>query len=301
MSDPRSNEIIERQLREAFRGALPTAPASLRDALERTADVPVETARGRTKARSRGWGLLAVAAVLLVGGAVAVSVGQRGPEVGPSPTVPVVTLTYDVAWMPDRAENAADIASVERMVRRRLELLGVTGASVQNGGHGRFVVTVPASPSIDDIRRVLASRGEVAGIPLGDAPAEPGDIVDLAISARLFGNDGIAGARIDTDQTGARVIELTLAPGAARDFEAWTSANIGKYFAIAVDSAVVTAPVVNSAIPGGHVQISTGGVGGWDLDKAREFVAIVDPGPLPLDLREVSVVPDPSARPSGRP
>jgi preprotein translocase subunit SecD len=61
---------------------------------------------------------------------------------------------------------------------------------------------------------------------------------------------------------------------------------------------VISAPVINSEIPGGHVEISQGGVGGYDLAEAQNLVAILQFGELPFPVAEVSnnlVSPGPTA------
>ena len=75
--------------------------------------------------------------------------------------------------------------------------------------------------------------------------------------------------------------------------------NIGSYFAITVDGIVVSAPVIQSEIPGGSVEISQGGtVGGWDLVEANRLTTILRLGPLPVPLTEISSEPGPSPSPS---
>ena len=85
MTDQRSPDELERRLASAFRQAdLPGASPALRDALERVPDAPVTAAGSRAGRRGRGsgsgWALLGVAAVLLVGGALAFGVGGLRPS-----------------------------------------------------------------------------------------------------------------------------------------------------------------------------------------------------------------------------
>ena len=82
MSDWRTDDELETRLHRTFRsGDLPHAPGRLLDALERVPDAPV-VARGakdtgRRRGRATGFGLLGLAAVLVVGGALALSGGSR--------------------------------------------------------------------------------------------------------------------------------------------------------------------------------------------------------------------------------
>ena len=107
--------------------------------------------------------------------------------------------------------------------------------------------------------------------------------VDFATFPPLFASDGIADASVGTSQTGNRVVNFTLTPAAAALFEEYTTGHVGDYFAITIDGAVISAPVINDAIPGGNVQISQDGTeGGYDLAAATELVALLNSGPLPV-------------------
>ena len=73
---------------------------------------------------------------------------------------------------------------------------------------------------------------------------------------------------------------LTLTDPAAEAFESVTAAHVHRALAIVVDGEVVSAPIVQSAIPGGHLQITLGP--GADphqtLVQANNLVAALRPG-----------------------
>lgn len=304
MTDQRPPDELERRLASALRHAdLPGAPAGLRDALERIPDAPVVGGRARAGADGRrtgsGWGLLGLAAALVLGGALAVGVGSRGPAVPPDaeasplgPTPPFVTrITYQAQWTAARPESAADIQTIEAVLRRRLEGTGMAGTRVDSLGGGRFVVELPSGPAVEAARGILGVTGDVAFVPLGEQAANVGDRIEVP-AAPLFGSEGISGATVGEDQTGARVITIALTPAAAGTFGAWTARNIGSYLAITVDGIVLSAPVIQSEIPGGQVQVSQGGEG-WDPGEAKRIAAVLSSGPLPVSIQEVGVEPAP--------
>ena len=47
------------------------------------------------------------------------------------------------------------------------------------------------------------------------------------------------------------------------------TAHVNQYFAIVLDNVVISAPVINEPIPGGNVQISSGGLGGFSRAGGR--------------------------------
>ena len=203
-------------------------------------------------------------------------------------------------WTGATPYDAATLAREVTVVQQRIDATGVVGATVRAVGEDRLVVGFAAGVDPDPLRRLIGQRGEVAFVPLGTTAAVQGELIDRAKFPALFGADGIASASIGSDQTGQRVVTITLSPAAARLFGDYTAAHIGDYLAITVDDRVISAPVINSAIPGGSVEISqAGATDGWDPIEASEFVTVIL-GPLPVALMEVSSEPaaiEPSAIP----
>ncbi|MET0132284.1 MAG: hypothetical protein ABW215_01685 [Kibdelosporangium sp.] len=68
---------------------------------------------------------------------------------------------------------------------------------------------------------------------------------------------------------GGWLIELDLPADLAAKFGDLTAGNIGERFAMLVDGAVVSAPTINSAIPGGKIHIS----GTFTRQQAEELAA----------------------------
>jgi hypothetical protein len=312
MTDPRTPDELDLRLRDAFRaGDLPAAPASLRDALERVPDASVIAGRGVRRERQRGtqWSLLGVAAVLAIGSVVAVAVGQRGPSIAPAPlasdppsaalsspsaTAAAVRITYEVAWDDLSPANEEDLAAIETILGRRLEATGVVGSSVGRLD-GQLIVDLPIGVDPDPIRRMLGQTGEAAFVPAGAEPVSVREVLEVARLDPLFESDGIAGASVGSDQAGNRALIIQLGPAAAELFGAWTADHVGSYVAITIDGVVIAAPMINSEIPGGSVEILQGGSDGWDAAATAEFAAILDIGPLPVPIRELSNGPAPSA------
>ena len=71
-------------------------------------------------------------------------------------------------------------------------------------------------------------------------------------------------------------------------FSDYTAKNVGSYFAITLDGAVVSAPVIQNAIPGGNVQITGGGLAGFNAKDATNLVTILKFGSLPFPIVALS-------------
>ena len=140
---------FETKVGQAFRSdAIPPAPASLRDALERIPDAPLTgLGRGRADGRRRSFrsvlGALGIAAILALGGAVALTVGGRLSTVQPAPSPSPATtseLTFQILWS-DAAPYTADQLALEvELIRQRLAIPGMDATVRANGQDGLVVV-----------------------------------------------------------------------------------------------------------------------------------------------------------------
>src|SRR6476661_4208280 len=90
------------------------------------------------------------------------------------------------------------------------------------------------------------------------------------------------------DQTGRPAVDFVLKSQGAGLFSDYTSKNVGSYFAITLDGAVVSAPVIQNAIPNGNVQITGGGLAGFNAKDAGNLVTILKFGSLPFPITALS-------------
>ena len=95
-------------------------------------------------------------------------------------------------------------------------------------------------------------------------------------------------ANVGSDQQGRRTVTFTLKDKGRELFSAWTAAHVNQYFAIVLDNVVISAPVINEAIPGGNVQISAGGLGGFSRQEADQLVNVLRFGSLPFPVEELA-------------
>jgi preprotein translocase subunit SecD len=81
-------------------------------------------------------------------------------------------------------------------------------------------------------------------------------------------------------QAGEYVVDLEFKSEGAKTWADFTAANVGTQTAFVLDSKVVSAPVINEAIPGGKTQIT----GRFTQDSARELANVLKYGSLPLSF-----------------
>ena len=305
------SDDLERRLGEAFhRGSLPPAPPSLVAGLQRVADAPV-SARSARFGRT-GFGLLAAAIILIAAGAIAVVGGstQRPAQVvlppatpAPSPAIspPVaggLRLGFVAQPVAGVTPTAADMTDIVSVLKARAAAAGIVGATFTIQGPDTVIVELPGVTESEPVAMLLGHTGDVAFVPLGADSATQGDVLDPGTLPPLLSGDAIASAAVGTDQNGGSTIDLVLTAAGARSFGDYTAANVGSSFAITMDGIVLTAPVIQSEIRDGQVQITGGGTSGFDQEHAAAFVAILDSGALPFPLRltssPVTVGPSPS-------
>jgi preprotein translocase subunit SecD len=97
----------------------------------------------------------------------------------------------------------------------------------------------------------------------------------------IISGEQIANATSGLDQQrGEYVVDVEFKSEAAKVWADFTAANVGTQTAFVLDSKVVSAPVINEAIPGGRTQIT----GQFTADSSRELANVLKYGSLPLSF-----------------
>ena len=97
----------------------------------------------------------------------------------------------------------------------------------------------------------------------------------------IISGEGISNASSGLDQQqGQYVVDVEFKSDAANVWADFTAANVGTQTAFVLDSQVVSAPVINEAIPGGRTQIT----GQFTADSARDLANVLKYGSLPLSF-----------------
>jgi protein-export membrane protein SecD len=180
-----------------------------------------------------------------------------------------------------------DLSVIRDIVERRVNQTGVAEPVVITSGTDRIVVELPGVTDPESIRRLVGQTGRLDFVPLGATQATAGQTLDLEAFPPLFSGDQLQSAAIGQDSTGGLAVDFVLKPDGARLFSDYTARNVGRYFAITLDSIVISAPVINQPIPGGNVQITGGGLGGFPVQEAQNLVTVLKFGSLPFPIEEL--------------
>ncbi len=162
--------------------------------------------------------------------------------------------------------------------RLLVELPGVTDVKAAVDAIGKtpvltFALVQPAASS-------SVSVGQIAGVTASTS-AQPTLIPTALTGAYLknaelqFGTGNSAGA-----VAGSPMVLLHFNDQGAKLFEQLTAQNVGKQIAIVLDGNVISAPVVQEAIPGGTAQIT----GTFTANDAKTLVQNLNFGALPVPI-----------------
>jgi preprotein translocase subunit SecD len=185
---------------------------------------------------------------------------------------------------------------VLRIIRNRIDQLGVAEPQISREGTNRILVELPGiqnpARAIDLIGKTalleFVDTGNTSFPPSteyksGDAWTLPdGTTQHLAKSVILTGAD-LSDAQVQFDQYGRPQVGFTFKSSAAKKFEDYTTKNVGRYLTIVLDNRVISSPVIQSPIPGGKGVIE----GGFTLESARDLAVLLRGGALPLPVHVV--------------
>jgi protein-export membrane protein SecD len=198
-------------------------------------------------------------------------------------------VEYQVLPVQGRAPRPEDLEVEKTIIENRVNSTGVSEPVITVQGTDRIVVELPGVSDPNAIRNLVGQTGLLEFVPLGTTQKNKGDTIDEQQFPPLFAGTELSSATIAQNQTSGRVVTFQLKDAGAKLFADYTAQHIGQYFAIVLDHKVISAPVINSAIPGGSVEISQNGtIGGYPLKEATELVTILQFGSLPFPIQELS-------------
>ncbi len=220
-----------------------------------------------------------------------------------------VTLKFnDVALQ--RVEQQIVDQSIE-IVRRRIDETGTKEPTIQREGADRIVLELPGVEDPEFVKRILGKTAKMTFqlvdenaatadkshlppgdevLPLKDGHSPPGAMIVVQKRVMVSG-DTLTDAQATFDQYGAPAVNFKFDTVGARRFGDTTKSNVGKRFAIVLDNAVISAPVIREAILGGQGIIT----GSFTSESANELALQLRAGALPaplVALEERTVGPD---------
>ena len=210
-----------------------------------------------------------------------------------------ISVGYSNAYMKKMQSTLLE-QSIE-IVRRRVDETGTREPDIQRQGDNRILLQVPGLSDPDRLKNLLGRTAKLTfhlldnTMPYPDSgkmPVPPGttryksdkgnDYFVIKNQVMLSG-DLLADASAGFSANGQAVVNLRFNNLGAKKFGDITRDNVGKPFAIVLDSKVLTAPVIRTVILGGSAEIS----GSFTTKEASDLAILLRAGALPAPLEIV--------------
>ena len=237
----------------------------------------------------------------------------RAIEVVQALSQPVISLTgiggsqYDVEVdgdvltisLSDAERQATDDRTMQQsleIIRRRVDEVGTREPTIQRQGERRILIQVPGIGSAGELKELIGTTARLTFNPVvgttTDADATPGARNLLLPSLDQIGTfyiveetEVVSGEQLRTaapsfDQNGRPAVSFQFDTTGARRFGDYTAENIGSPFAIVLDNEVISAPVIQSHIPGGSGIIT----GSFSVEESTKLAVLLRAGALPAEM-----------------
>ncbi len=164
---------------------------------------------------------------------------------------------------------------VRDIIERRVDGLGVTEPTLQINGTDRLIVELAG---IKDSQKAVELIGTTAKLEFKIKNS------DGTYGPTLLEGSAIESASLGQGRYGTPAVDFTLNSEGAKIFSKITRENIGKPLAIMLDGKEQSAPQIQSEIPGGKGQITTG-----NAEDAKNLTNLLKSGALPVNIKILEV------------
>ncbi|MGR3812573.1 MAG: protein translocase subunit SecD [Cognatishimia activa] len=204
-----------------------------------------------------------------------------------------------VVTLSEAERVATDERTVQQsleIIRRRIDEVGTREPTIQRQGSDRILIQVPGIGSASELKDIIGTTAQLTFQPVvsrtsdAQAPAGSGNEVLPSLddagtfyileSAPVVTGEELVDAQPSFDQNGRPAVSFRFNPSGARKFGDYTAENIGSPFAIVLDEEVISAPVIQSHIPGGSGIIT----GNFTVEESTNLAVLLRAGALPAGL-----------------
>jgi preprotein translocase subunit SecD len=206
-----------------------------------------------------------------------------------------------VIQLSDAEKQATDDRTMQQsleIIRRRIDEVGTREPTIQRQGDDRILIQVPGIGSAAELKSLIGTTAQLtfnAVAPGGrttDAGARPGprqvllpsmdeqDVYYIVEESPVVSGEELVDAQPSFDQNGQPAVSFRFDTTGARKFGDYTAANIGAPFAIVLDNEVISAPVIQSHIPGGSGIIT----GSFTVEESTQLAVLLRAGALPAEM-----------------
>ncbi len=215
-------------------------------------------------------------------------------------TIDVTAEGNDIVVQLSEAEKAAtDSRTLQQsleIIRRRVDEVGTREPTIQRQGEDRVLIQVPGIGSAAELKALIGTTAQLTFNAVvsrtTDAGAEPGPrnkilpsidedgVYYIVEETPVVSGEELVDAQPSFDQNGQPAVSFRFDTTGARKFGDYTAANIGAPFAIILDDEVISAPVIQSHIPGGSGIIT----GSFTVEDSTQLAVLLRAGALPAEM-----------------
>lgn len=206
------------------------------------------------------------------------------------------TITVVLSEAEQAATDSRTLQQSLEIIRRRVDEAGTREPTILRQGQDRILIEVPGLGSAQELKDIIGTTAKltfnqvisVAGS--ADAPVGPGQMLlpDVADDSRFYiveelavvSGEDLTDAQPSFDQNNRPAVNFRFGPSGARAFGDYTAAHIGEPFAIVLDNEVISAPTIQSHIPGGSGIIT----GNFSLEESTNLAVLLRAGALPAKI-----------------
>jgi preprotein translocase subunit SecD len=194
------------------------------------------------------------------------------------------------------ATDQRTVQQALEIVRRRIDEVGTREPTIQRQGTDRILIQVPGIGSASELKDIIGTTAQLTFHPVlgrggsADGSAGVGNQILPSLdeegvfytveSAPVVTGEELVDAQPTFDQNGRPAVNFRFNPTGARKFGDYTAENIGSPFAIVLDGEVVSAPTIQSHIPGGSGIIT----GRFSVEETTKLAVLLRAGALPAEL-----------------
>ncbi|WP_170329252.1 protein translocase subunit SecD [Ruegeria arenilitoris] len=206
------------------------------------------------------------------------------------------TIVVQLSEAEKLASDDRTVRQALEIIRRRIDEVGTREPTIQRQGADRILIQVPGIGSAGELKDIIGTTAQLTFNPVvgrgSDPDAVPGigqevvpsidedGVYYIIESAPVVTGEELVDAQPSFDQNGRPAVSFRFNTSGARKFGDYTRDNIGAPFAIVLDDEVISAPVIQSHIPGGSGIIT----GNFTVEESTNLAVLLRAGALPAGL-----------------
>lgn len=206
------------------------------------------------------------------------------------------TIVVQLSEAEKLASDDRTVRQALEIIRRRIDEVGTREPTIQRQGADRILIQVPGIGSAGELKEIIGTTAQLTFNPVvgrgTDPDAIPGigekvvpsidedGVYYIIESAPVVTGEELVDAQPSFDQNGRPAVSFRFNTSGARKFGDYTLENIGAPFAIVLDDEVISAPVIQSHIPGGSGIIT----GNFTVEESTNLAVLLRAGALPAGM-----------------